>query len=223
MADFDEDNRRLTIKIVYYGPALAGKTSNLLSLYNLLDPESRGQIMTLDTRNDRTLFFDLLPIGIQAPSGLRVKLKLFTVPGQVAHESTRKAMLSHADGVVFVADSQRNQMAVNDEAFRSLADNVGRVNLDLETLPLVVQYNKRDLPDILSEQEIRKRWPELRWPLTFSSAGVGSGVLETLGIMVGEIYPELDRRYQLRERHGLERERFISAIIARPAGQQATA
>jgi signal recognition particle receptor subunit beta len=102
MAELDEQQRRLTLKLVYYGPALSGKTTNLMHLHDILMPELKGDMMVLETRNDRTLFFDLLPLGITAPSGLLVKLRLFTVPGQVAHDSTRKAVLSRADGVVFV-------------------------------------------------------------------------------------------------------------------------
>src|SRR3569832_1320168 len=112
MADYDEEANRLTIKLVYYGPAMSGKTTNLMQLHDVLQPSLKGEMMTLETQGDRTLFFDLLPLGFRAPSGLLVKFKLFTVPGQVAHDGTRKAVLSRADGVVFVADSQRNQ-AVN--------------------------------------------------------------------------------------------------------------
>src|SRR3954468_7890526 len=107
MADFDEQRNRLTIKLVYYGPALSGKTTNLTRLHDLLAPGMKGEMMMLDTAGDRTLFFDLLPLGFTAPSGLLVKIKLFTVPGQVAHDGTRKAVLSRTDGVVFVADSRR--------------------------------------------------------------------------------------------------------------------
>jgi signal recognition particle receptor subunit beta len=126
-------------------------------LYDTLQAELKGGLMTMETKNDRTLFFDLLPIGFRAPSGLLVKFKLFTVPGQVAHDGTRKAVLSRADGMVFVADPQTNQGTNNAESFQNLADNAARLGLDLETLPLVVQFNKRDLPDIISEEEVRNR------------------------------------------------------------------
>src|SRR5487761_2159455 len=127
MADFDEEHGRLTIKLVYYGPALSGKTTNLMQLHDLLGTELKGELMTLETQNDRTLFFDLLPVGFRTASGLLVKFKLFTVPGQVVHDGTRKAVLSRADGVVFVADSQISQGINNAESFRNLAENAGRV------------------------------------------------------------------------------------------------
>src|SRR4030066_270860 len=138
MAELDETARKLTIKLVYYGPAMSGKTTNLMSLHDLLHPDLKGEIMTLETQNDRTLFFDLLPLGFRAPSGLLVKFKLFTVPGQVAHDGTRKAVLSRADGGGFVAAPQRTRAGNNGEAFQNLADNTARVGLDFDRLPLGV-------------------------------------------------------------------------------------
>jgi len=137
MAEYNEQQQKLTIKLVYYGPALSGKTTNLMRLHDLLSPELKGEMMTLETKNDRTLFFDLLPLGFRAPSGLLIKFKLFTVPGQVAHDGTRKAVLSRADGVAFIADSQQDQGTNNAESFQNLIDNAARVGLDFETLPLV--------------------------------------------------------------------------------------
>jgi signal recognition particle receptor subunit beta len=209
--EFDEEGRKLTLKLVYYGPALSGKTTNLLRLHDLLSPDRRGEIMILETRNDRTLFFDLLPIGLTAPSGLLVKFKLFTVPGHVAHDGTRKAVLSRTDGVVFVADSQHNQTVNNGESFQNLAENARRVGMDIETLPLVVQFNKRDLPDILSETEIRERWQSAGWPLTFASAQAGDGVLETLRVLLGRVHAVVDRQFALSAKHGLTAEAFMSA------------
>ena len=211
MSDFDETARRLTVKLVYYGPALSGKTTNLMRLHDLLQPEARGELMTLETQGDRTLFFDLLPLGFRAPSGLLVKLKLFTVPGQVAHDGTRKAVLSRADGVVFVADSQRTQGVNNAEAFQNLADNAARVGLDFDRLPLAVQFNKRDLPEIYSEAEIRERWSATPWPLFLASALNGDGVRETFLALLARVYADLDRRYALRTDHGLDEPAFIRA------------
>src|SRR3569832_1879064 len=119
MAEFDATSRRLTLKLVYYGPALSGKTTNLMRLHDMLRPELKGEMMTLETRNDRTLLFDLLPLGFRARSGLFVLFLLFAVPGLVVHVSTRKAVLSRADGVVFVADSQRTQGVNNAKAFQN--------------------------------------------------------------------------------------------------------
>ncbi len=214
MAEFDEVNRKITLKLVYYGPAQSGKTTNLMRLHDLLAPDLKGEIMTLETQNDRTLFFDLLPLGFRTPSGWLVKLKLFTVPGQVAHDATRKAVLSRADGVVFVADSQRAQSVNNAEAFQNLEENVQRVGLDFSALPLVVQFNKRDLPaaQILSEDEVGQRWAQAPWPLLFSSALTGDGVKETFVRLLQQVYPALDKSFSLQEGHGVDRQSFVAAV-----------
>jgi hypothetical protein len=216
MAELDELKKRLTIKLVYYGPALSGKTTNLTRLHDLLSTELIGDMMTLETEGDRTLFFDLLPVGFTAPSGLLVKFKLFTVPGQVVHDGTRKALLSRADGVIFVADSQRNQAVNNGASFENLMANASTVGIDLDTLPLVVQFNKRDLPDILSEQEINARWAEAPWPLYFASALEGSGVLDTFVALLERVYDRLDAQFSLAAAHGLSRAEFVAAAGGKP-------
>ncbi len=218
MAEYDEESNRLTIKLVYYGPAQSGKTTNLMRLHDYLQPELKGEMMTLETHNDRTLFFDLLPLGFTAPSGLLVKFKLFTVPGQVQHDSTRKAVLSRADGVVFVADSQRSQSANNGESFDNLAANAARVGLEFERLPLVVQFNKRDLANILSEEEVRARWSQAPWPLFFSAALVGTGVMETFRALLAAVYEALDGRFRLGAAHGLDQAMFVTAALGRESG-----
>lgn len=212
MADYDEDANRLTIKLVYYGPAMSGKTTNLMQLHDQLRPDMKGELMTLETQGDRTLFFDLLPLGFRAPSGLLVKFKLFTVPGQVAHDGTRKAVLSRADGVVFVADSQRNQVLNNAESFENLAENAARVGLDFDAMPLVVQFNKRDLPDILSEEEISERWQDAQWPLVFASALSGEGVGETFRQLLEPVYQHMNLKYQMDKNHGLDAAGFIRGM-----------
>lgn len=212
MAEYDERIGRLTLKLVYYGPALSGKTTNLMRLHDLLSPELKGEMMTLETRNDRTLFFDLLPLGFVAPSGLRVKAKLFTVPGQVAHDGTRKAVLSRADGVVFVADSSPSQGINNAQSFENLANNVERVGLAMDSLPLAVQFNKRDLPDAVSEEEILSRWRGAPWPLYFASALQGIGVRETFRGLLARVYGALDREFDLARSHGLDEAAFVRAL-----------
>jgi signal recognition particle receptor subunit beta len=216
MADLDDNRRRLTVKLVYYGPALSGKTTNLIRLHDLLAAGLTGDMMTLETEGDRTLFFDLLPVGFTAPSGLLVKFKVFTVPGQVVHDGTRKAVLSRADGVVFVADSQKNQSINNGAAFDNLVTNVAALGMDLATLPLVVQFNKRDMPDIVGEDQVRARWEKARWPLCFASALQGDGVLETFTALLGEVYEGLDRKFSLAEQHGLSRTAFMTAVKGQP-------
>ncbi len=218
MAEFSEIRQTLTVKLVYYGPALSGKTTNLARLHDLVGPQRKGDLLVMETMGDRTLYFDLLPLGLRAPSGLEVRLKLFTVPGQVAHDGTRKAVLSRADGVVFVADSQRAQSINNGESFDNLAANARRVGLDFERLPLAVQFNKRDLPDILSEEEVRLRWGAAPWPLLFASALDGRGVRETFAALLGETWPALDAEFGLAGRHGLDAAAFAAAALGNTTG-----
>ncbi len=216
MAELDERTGRLTLKLVYYGPAMSGKTTNLGALHELVAPELKGDMMVLETRNDRTLFFDLFPLGFATPSGLLIQLKLYTVPGQVEHDSTRKAVLSRADGVAFIADSQNNQSYTNLESFENLAANAGRVGLDFDKLPLVVQFNKRDLSNILSEEEVRQRWHHTPWwPVVFASALQNEGVLETLGLLLQRVYPFLDDEFSLATTHQLDREAFVTGLLGR--------
>lgn len=213
MADLEETGRKLTLKLVYYGPAMSGKTTNLMRLHDLLSPDLKGEIMTLETQNDRTLFFDLLPLGFRTPSGWLIKLKLYTVPGQVAHDATRKAVLSRADGLVFVADSQRSQGINNAESFQNLEENVHRVGLSFDTLPIVVQFNKRDLSNVLTEEEIHERWSAAPWPLMMASALTGSGVRETFVKLLEAVYPVLDKNFSIGEVHGIDAQSFINAVI----------
>jgi hypothetical protein len=222
MADYDERKRTLTIKLVYYGPALSGKTTNLMRLHDLIQPQLIGDLMVMETQGDRTLFFDLMPLGFVAPSGLKIKFKLFTVPGQVQHDSTRKAVLSRADGVVFVADSQNSQSVNNAESFQNLSENCGRVGLDFKHLPLVVQYNKCDLADIVSAEEVTERWAAAPWPVLFSVALSGQGVRETFHELLKQVYHCLEGPYRLAGDHGLAEADFVSgALGVRKEGEEA--
>lgn len=203
----------LSFKLVYYGPAQSGKTTNLMRLHDLVAPSLRGELMTLETQGDRTLFFDLLPLGFHAPSGLLIKFRLFTVPGQVAHDATRKAVLSRADGVVFVADSSRSQETNNAESFTNLADNCARVGLDFARLPLVVQFNKQDLPDAVPAEEILARWENAPWPLVFAAALHGRGVVETFSALLREVWKIHHESERLDAEHGLDEERFLAGAL----------
>lgn len=209
MAEINDKEKKLVVKLVYYGPALSGKTTNLMQLHDILHPVGLGEMMSFDTKGDRTLFFDLLPMLTTADSGFKIKLKLFTVPGQVAHDATRKAVLSRADGVVFVADSQKNQAMSNFESFENLEKNAGRVGLDFESMPLVIQFNKQDLPEILTEQEILDRWRPTGLPITFSSALHGKGVKETFENLLSETYRHLDGKFGLREKCAILESDFL--------------
>jgi hypothetical protein len=159
-------------------------------------------------------------LGFRTPSGWLVKFKLYTVPGQVVHDATRKAVLSRADGVVFVADSQRSQGVNNAESFQNLEENVRRVGLDFETLPLVVQFNKRDLPNVLSEEEIQARWSAAPWPLVMASALTGAVVRETFVKLLEAVYPALDKNFSLHETLGTDVRSFINAATGEPLGNQ---
>lgn len=209
MAELDLESRKLVVKIVYYGPALSGKTTNLMQLHDLLDPSGCGELMSFETKGDRTLFFDLLPLMIRTPGGFGAKIKLFTVPGQVAHDATRKAVLSRADGVVFVADSQTHQALNNFESFANLEANAGRVGLDFGRLPLVIQFNKRDLPDIVGEEEIVGRWRATGLPLVLASALTGRGVRETFAAVLAATYRRLDGDLELGRRYEFSEELIV--------------
>jgi signal recognition particle receptor subunit beta len=208
MAEYSAEVGKLTLKLVYYGPALSGKTTNLMQLHGLLRPQRKGELMAMETRDDRTLFFDVLPIGLRR-AGLDLRCKLYTVPGQVQHDSTRKAVLSRVDGVIFVADSQARQQENNANSFQNLADNLQKVGLDIERLPLVVQFNKRDAADAVAEDELQSRWRGTPWaPLVMATALQGRGVVETFRCLLDRLYPVLDGQFGLAERHGIDAAAF---------------
>lgn len=200
------------MKLVYYGPAMSGKTTNLLTLHEHLSKEDRGDLMVLDTVDDRTIFFDLLPFFLVAPSGLKIKLKVYTVPGQVKHDATRKAVLQRADGVVFVADSQKCEQANNSTSFENLEQNLSLVGIDIEKLPLVIQFNKRDLPEIIEAGEIDRVWSSTNIPVILSSAIKGDGVVETFAEITGLLYEHLDSKFSLGDIHGLSKDAFVGQL-----------
>lgn len=215
MADYSPEDNKLAMKVVFYGPALSGKTTNLMQLHSQLNPERKGELMVLETRDDRTLFFDMLPIGLKGTSGLDLRLKLYTVPGQVQHDSTRKAVLSRADGVVFVADSQVSQQDNNAMSFGNLEENLDKVGLDIETLPMAIQFNKRDMSDIVPEQDLQDRWAGTPWaPLQMASALRGDGVLDTFRILLDRLYLSIAEEFRLAEDHGIQRQDFVARLSA---------
>ena len=154
MVFFNWATMQMAAKIVYYGPGLCGKTSNLSYIYAKTTPNSRGEMVSLETESDRTLFFDLLPIEVGTIGGFKTRLQLYTVPGQVFYNTTRKLVLKGVDGLVFVADSQRPMREANIESLSSLIENLEDLGLEMADLPLVLQYNKRDLKNILSVDEL---------------------------------------------------------------------
>jgi mutual gliding-motility protein MglA len=213
MIEYDQDEKKMVLKLVYYGPALSGKTTNLLRLHDLLDQDGRGGLMVLDTANERTIYFDLLPFFLEAPSGLKIKVKVFTVPGQVKHDATRKAVLQRADGVAFIADSQVQENLNNTNSFENLERNLAFVGMDVEKIPLVIQYNKRDLNNIIAEPEIRGVWEPTGIPVLMASALEGWGIIETFRSLAEATYRSLDARYALKAGHGLSLASFVSQLV----------
>lgn len=174
--------RELTCKIVYYGPGRSGKTSNLQYVYERVPPDRRGTMVSLATRNERTLFFDFLPLDLGTISGFATRFQLYTVPGQVYYRTTRKLVLQGADGIVFVADSQRSQLADNVESLRDLHEALAEQGVDARSLPLVLQYNKQDLPRdlICTSGELDDALNFRGVPSHAADALSGAGVFETL-------------------------------------------
>ena len=211
MVQINMGAREITLKVVYYGPALSGKTTNLQQLHQLLDPSSRGKMVTLDTTDDRTLYFDFLPIQFGAGKGVSVKLKIFTVPGQVMHKSTRKVVLAGADGVAFIADSQRASASANQYSWRDMEANLKANGIDFAAMPKVVQFNKRDLPDVKPLEEIKTAWGDI--PTFPAVASTGQGVLETFRELLRRTYRSLDQKHRLEAKFGVSEDDFLKGVL----------
>ncbi len=171
---------QMTVKIVYYGPGLCGKTTNLQYIYGHTAENSRGEMVSLETKADRTLFFDLLPLEVGTIAGFKTKIQLYTVPGQVFYNTTRKLVLKGVDGIVFVADSQRPMLPSNVESIGNLETNLAELGIAMDGVPLVLQYNKRDLNDVCSVEELDQAINQREVPSVEASALAGGGVFETL-------------------------------------------
>lgn len=213
MPQLNLDTREITLKIVYYGPALSGKTTNLQQLHHLLSPDSRGDMVTLDTQDDRTLYFDFLPVEVGTENDYLIKLKLFTVPGQVMHRSTRRVVLAGADAVAFVADSQRDAASANAYSYRDLESNLKANGIDIQNLPQVVQFNKRDLENIKPLAEIRKAWEGTGIPTVPAVSIRGEGVIETFAALLEALYRNLDERHSFSKKFGISLTAFLDGIL----------
>jgi signal recognition particle receptor subunit beta len=214
MAAYNFETREIALKVVYYGPALSGKTTNLQALFQRIDPRVRGRLMTLDTRDDRTLFFDMMPVFFRAASGVKVKLKLYTVPGQVMHESTRRIVLQGTDAIAFVADSRRSQAALTVADWKKMLQNLEANGLDPRQLPIVIQMNKRDLPDAQTDDELSELVQALRPVVVPAVAIRGEGVVETLHVLLTMTYRALDQRAALERAWQLPESEFLSQIFS---------
>lgn len=172
--------KEINCKIVYYGPGLGGKTTNIQYVYQKTASKNKGEMITLNTENERTLFFDFLPLDLGSIRGFKTRFHLYTVPGQVFYEASRKLILRGVDGVVFVADSQVDKMEANIESFEGLKKNLVEQGYDFNKIPIVLQWNKRDLPNIVSEEDMESKLNTNDFPSFSASAIKGEGVFETL-------------------------------------------
>jgi hypothetical protein len=186
--------KEINCKIVYYGPGLGGKTTNLHYIYGRTPPERKGKMISLATEADRTLFFDFLPLDLGAIRGFTTRFHLYTVPGQVFYDASRKLILKGVDGLVFVADSQRERMEANIESIRNLTANLKEHGFELDALPYALQFNKRDLPNVVPADEMYRMLNYKREPTFEAVATGGRGVFETLKAVAKQILMELRKR-----------------------------
>ncbi|MDA8168114.1 MAG: ADP-ribosylation factor-like protein [Nitrospiraceae bacterium] len=195
MSFINYSSREINCKIVYYGPGLCGKTTNLQFIYRKTNPEQKGKLISLATETERTLFFDFLPLALGDIKGFRVRFHLYTVPGQVFYAASRKLILKGVDGVVFVADSQLERMDANLESMEDLKINLAEQGYELERLPFAIQYNKRDLPTAVPLTEINSAINTDSTPWFEAVATRGSGVFETLKGVAKLVLMELKKNY----------------------------
>jgi mutual gliding-motility protein MglA len=183
--------REINCKLVYYGPGLCGKTTNLQYIFERTNPEHKGKMISLATETERTLFFDFLPLSLGEIRGFKTRFHLYTVPGQVFYDASRKLILKGVDGVIFVADSQVERMEANEESLENLRTNLAEQGYALERLPFVIQYNKRDLPNVASSDELRQLLNKGGVPDFDAVARTGVGVFDTLKAVAKLVLTEL--------------------------------
>lgn len=180
MSFLNYSTREINFKVVYYGPGLSGKTTNIKTIYEKVKTDNKGKLVSLATETERTLFFDFFPLDLGTIKGYKVKFHLYTVPGQIYYSSSRKLIMKGVDGIVFVADSQRERFEANIESLQDMMDNLKEYNIDFETMPYVLQLNKRDLPNITPANELIKALRKKNEPVVEAMALKGDGVVETL-------------------------------------------
>jgi signal recognition particle receptor subunit beta len=193
MSFINYSSREINCKLVYYGPGLGGKTTNLQFIYAKTSPEAKGKMISLATETERTLFFDFLPLSLGEIRGFKTRFHLYTVPGQVFYDASRKLILKGVDGVIFVADSQIERMEANIESMDNLRQNLIEQGYDLDKLPFIIQYNKRDLPNAASVAELRAAINPTHVPEFEARATTGVGVFETLKAIAKAVLTELRR------------------------------
>ncbi len=185
--------REINCKIVYYGPGLSGKTTNIKWIYDHIKPENKGEMITLATETERTLFFDFVPIEVSNVKGFKVRFHLYTTPGQIIYQASRKLILKGVDGVVFVADSQEERHDANLDTLDDMLENLREYDIDIEDLPLVFQYNKRDLPNVLPVEVLRRDLNRWNSPDFEAVATKGIGVLETFKEITRQVLKKIKR------------------------------
>jgi mutual gliding-motility protein MglA len=193
MSFINYSSREINCKIVYYGPGLCGKTTNLQYVYAKTNPEAKGKMISLATETERTLFFDFLPLSLGEIRGFKTRFHLYTVPGQVFYDASRKLILKGVDGVVFVADSQIERMEANLESVENLRTNLAEQGYDLDRIPYVVQYNKRDLPSAVSVEELQRALNPRSVPSYAAVAPTGAGVFDTLKAVAKQVLTQLKK------------------------------
>jgi mutual gliding-motility protein MglA len=193
MSFINYSSREINCKIVYYGPGLCGKTTNLQHIYTKTNPEAKGKMISLATETERTLFFDFLPLALGEIRGFKTRFHLYTVPGQVFYDASRKLILKGVDGVVFVGDSQQERTEANIESLENLRSNLEEQGYNLDKLPYVIQYNKRDLPNALTIAELEETLNPAKVPFYEACASKGDGVFETLKAVAKLVLTELRR------------------------------
>jgi signal recognition particle receptor subunit beta len=213
MALVNHTTREINAKIVYYGPGLCGKTTNIHLIYHRIAPGMRGKLISLATETDRTLFFDFLPVELGTIKNYKVRFHLYTVPGQVFYNATRKLVLKGADGVIFVADSQRAMIDADLESMANLRDNFGEQGIDIDDFPMVLQYNKRDLPDVLSVGELNAALNPRDVPFYEAVAMSGEGVLKTFTAVSKLVLVDMQKNP---ERHNFTLGDIIGAVEKAP-------
>jgi len=193
MSFINYSSREINCKIVYYGPGLCGKTTNLQYVYAKTNPDAKGKMISLATETERTLFFDFLPLSLGEIRGFKTRFHLYTVPGQVFYDASRKLILKGVDGVVFVADSQIERMEANLESVENLRVNLAEQGYDLNKIPYVVQYNKRDLPNVATVEELKRLINPRGVPEFQAVAPTGVGVFDTLKAVAKLVLRELQK------------------------------
>jgi len=193
MSFINYSSREINCKIVYYGPGLCGKTTNLQYVYAKTNPDAKGKMISLATETERTLFFDFMPIDLGSVRGFKIRFHLYTVPGQVFYNATRKLVLKGADGVIFVADSQRTMLDADLESLRNLHDNFSEMGIDLSDFPMVLQYNKRDLHDVMTLDEMNEKLNPKMAPYYEAVAMNGDGVLKTFAAISKQVLQDMQK------------------------------